>query len=358
MNVDILRTRFAQARAAGKRARDAAESIGVSEGEAVAAHAGNHEGPLKAVPLGKSWLEILKALGECGPVLALTRNETTVHEKTGVYENVSAAGPVVGLALGGPIDLRLFFMHWHAGFAVTEAAAQPNVPASLSLQFYDASGLAVHKVFCREATNRAAFEALMQRFADASLSPEFKPKAPAPAIQDDEAIDADGLLEAWGGMKDTHDFYEILKKFGVERQQSFRLADGRFARRASPSVARQLLQEAAFDGAPIMVFVGSLGCIQIHSGPVTRIEPMEIRGVQWLNVLDPDFNLHMQEDSIANAWVVEKPTSDGIVTSVELFDAKGELMAMFFGERKPGNPEREDWRAIVRKAAPTSAVAA
>ena len=357
MNVETLRTRFAEARAAVKRARDAAESIGVSEGEAVAAHAGNHEGALKAIPLTKSWLDILKAVGECGPVLALTRNETTVHEKTGVYEKLSAQGPV-GLALGGPIDLRMFFMHWHAGFAVTEAAAQPNSPAALSLQFYDASGLAVHKIYCREATDRATFEAVMQRFADASLAPEFKPRAPAPAIKGDDAIDADGLLQAWGGMKDTHDFFEMLKKFGVERQQSFRLAEGRYTRRAPANVARQVLQEAAFDGAPIMVFVGSLGCIQIHTGPVTRIEPMEIRGVQWLNVLDADFNLHLQEDAIANAWVVEKPTADGTVTSVELFDAKGELMAMFFGERKPGNPEREDWRAIVRKAAPTAAVAA
>ena len=159
-------------------------------------------------------------------------------------------------------------------------------------------------------------------------------------------------------MQDTHEFFGLLRKFGVERQQSFRVAEGRFTRRAPAAVARHLLQEAAFDGAPIMVFVGSPGCIQIHSGPVVRVEPMEIRGAQWLNVLDSGFNLHMREDAIANAWVVEKPTSDGVVTSVELFDASGELMAMFFGDRKPGQPERQDWRAIVGKAAPAASAAA
>ena len=357
MNTETLRARFAEARASGKRAKDAAESIGVSEGEAIAAHAGEHEAPLKAVPLRGPWIKVLQALGACGPVMALTRNETTVHEKTGVYENLSASGPV-GLAVGGPIDLRLFFMHWHAGFAVTEAAAQPDHPPMLSLQFFDSGGLAVHKVYCRDVTDRAAFEALMQSLADPALKPEFKPREPAVPPKDDSDIDAEGLRKAWSAMTDTHEFFGLLKNFGVERQQSFRLVEGRFTRRAPLDAARQLLLEAAMDGAPIMVFVGSPGCIQIHGGPVKRVEPMEIRGAQWLNVLDPDFSLHMREDAITDAWVVEKPTSDGIVTSIEVFDGTGELMAMFFGVRKPGEPEREDWRAIVRKVAPPSAVAA
>jgi len=35
--------------------------------------------------------------------------------------------------------------------------------------------------------------------------------------------------------------------------------------------------------------------------------------------------------------------------SVEAFDGEGELMAMFFGARKPGVPERAEWRQIVAK---------
>jgi putative hemin transport protein len=47
------------------------------------------------------------------------------------------------------------------------------------------------------------------------------------------------------------------------------------------------------------------------------------------------------------AWVVRKPTADGDVTSLELFDADGETLAMFFGERKPGRAELASWRALV-----------
>ena len=108
-----------------------------------------------------------------------------------------------------------------------------------------------------------------------------------------------------------------------------------------------MLQGAALDGTAIMVFVGSPGCIQIHTGPVQRVEPMDMRGMRWLNVLDPGFNLHLREDLIDSAWVVEKPGDHGTVTSLEVFDAAGELMAMFFGARKPGQPELQGWRDLL-----------
>jgi putative hemin transport protein len=96
-----------------------------------------------------------------------------------------------------------------------------------------------------------------------------------------------------------------------------------------------------------MVFVGSGGCIQIHTGPVHTIRPMDTADARWINVLDPGFNLHLRTDRIAAVWAVEKPTADGVVTSVEAFDHDGELMAMFFGERKPGKPELAGWRELV-----------
>ena len=83
---------------------------------------------------------------------------------------------------------------------------------------------------------------------------------------------------------------------------------------------------------------------------VRRVEPLETPGgVQWINVLDAGFNLHLREDRVGHVWIVEKPTADGVVTSLEAFDTQGELMAMFFGARKPGQPERADWRALVQR---------
>ncbi len=355
MNDQTIREAFAALRAQGKRHKDAAEALGLGEGAAIAAHVGAHEQALQAQPLRGPWIELLQSLELCGPLLALTRNTSTVHEKTGVYQKLSGSGHV-GLALGEEIDLRLFFNRWHSGFAVSELAPGGKQP-SLSLQFFDPHGVAVHKIFARETTDRDALQSVIDHHADGAALAVFGPPEVKTKPRDDAAIDAAGLATAWGAMQDTHEFFGLLNKFEVERQQSFRLTEGAFTHRAETNAVRSLLNEASFDGTPIMVFVGSPGCIQIHTGPVSRIEPMEMHGMQWLNVLDPGFNLHLREDLIESVWIVEKPTSDGVVTSVEAFDRDGGLMAMFFGARKPGIPEREDWRGIVRKL-PRAEVAA
>lgn len=344
-----IRAQCAAVRATGKRIKETAETLGLTEGAVIAAHIGEHRFPLKASPLKGPWVELLQALEACGPVMALTRNEGAVHEKTGVYKNVSSNGSngLMGLALSDDIDLRLFFSHWHVGFAVREDARNPHQPPAQSLQFFNAHGRAVHKVFVRDATDRAAFDAVVQRFAQPDAQTAFTAPPPRNVPRPDAEIDAVGLRQAWASMQDTHDFFGVLRKFGVERQQSFQLVERQFACRLVPGAVTLLLDEAAMDGLPIMVFVGSGGCIQIHSGPVHHIKPMETPSAQWINVLDDGFNLHLRTDLVADVWVVEKPTADGLVTSVEVFDIEGELMAMFFGARKPGKPELVGWRDLV-----------
>jgi len=313
----------------------------------MAAHAGVHERPLSTVPLRPDWLALLQALEPCGPLMALTRNESTVHEKTGVYQRLSAEGPV-GLALGEDIDLRLFFQHWHAGFAVTEAGADAAAQPQTSLQFYDRHGTAVHKIYPRPATDRAAWEQVIRQAVDPAREVVFE--APPPAVVPATAapaVDAQAFLDAWAAMTDTHQFFGLLRRHGLDRTQAFELARGRFTHPVPVASVRELLQGAAIDGTPIMVFVGSPGCIQIHTGPVQRVEPMDVHGKTWLNVLDPGFNLHLREDLIDSAWVVEKPGDHGTVTSLEIFDAQGGQMAMFFGARKPGQPERQAWRDLL-----------
>jgi len=94
-----------------------------------------------------------------------------------------------------------------------------------------------------------------------------------------------------------------------------------------------------------MAFVGNQGCIQIHSGPITNVKPMG----PWLNVMDDTFHLHLRLDQITAVWAVRKPTSDGHVTSVEVYDANRELIIQFFGKRQEGHDERAIWRTLVEQ---------
>ncbi len=350
-----VRTSFRQARqTARSRHRDIAQALSISEGELVAAHCGpfdSGESPLTARRLRSEWPQIVTALEALGEVMALTRNESCVHEKVGMYSNISVNGPShhqVGLVLGGAIDLRIFYGRWAHGFAVEERLA--DGATQRSLQFFDAQGHAIHKVFMKPMSKVAAFFDLIEQFSASQVSAGIATAAPEPIKPEtpDAEIDVAGFRQSWSSMRDTHEFFGLLKKFGVSRTQGLRLADPSFVHPVPAASAQEVLNRAAQEGVSIMVFVGNPGMIQIHGGPVQRVEVMG----PWLNVLDPGFNLHLREDHIAKAWLVKKPTSDGLVHSLELFDAAGETIAMFFGERKPGQAERCDWRNLLASLSP------
>src|SRR5690554_7316715 len=90
-----------------------------------------------------------------------------------------------------------------------------------------------------------------------------------------------------------------------------------------------------------------LGNIQIHTGPIRKTMWHQ----EWYNIMDPDFNMHLDMSKIAQTWIVRKPTEDGVVTSIEVFNEMGDIIVQFFGKRKPGIPELEIWRETVAQLA-------
>ncbi|WP_309400294.1 hemin-degrading factor [Cerasicoccus maritimus] len=319
------------------RMRDCADQLGVTEGELVAADCG-----CKSIRLAvESWIDFIKELKSLGRVMVLTRNEHCVHERKGCYEEISSHNGKIGLVVGKDIDLRLFFADWAHAYAVT---AQARGQEMKSIQFFDRYGNAIHKVYPKEESKMELYEELISRFShedqDATMLTEPAPAKKAVIPVDEER--AAKFLDGWKNLKDTHDFFMLMAKNKVSRLQAMELGEGKFTRRLDNGVARTLLEQARDKEMPIMVFVGNDSAIQIHTGTVSKLVIFE----DWFNVLDPDFNLHLKETGIASAWHVIKPTVDGDVNAVELYDADGEIIAQFFGARKPGIPEREDWREL------------
>lgn len=314
------------------RIRDIAKNMQVGEGQLVALRVGDGVTRLEG-----DFKELLKEVGSMDKVMALTRNDDAVHERKGVYNNVSFEGPV-GLVLDQNIDLRLFMMHWAFGFAVSEGDRH-------SLQFFDKSGEAVHKIYLTEDSNKEAYDAIVAKYTAAEQNSDMNtaPYDAAPAELPDSAIDAAAFQQGWLNLKDTHEFYGLTRTHKLTRTQALRLAPEGHAMQVDNSIGVKMLETAAERQVPIMAFVANRGCIQIHTGTVTKL--METG--PWFNVLDPDFNLHLRQEKVASTYVVKKPSVDGIVTSIEIFDEKGEMIIQYFGKRKPGIPELEEWRQIV-----------
>ncbi len=345
LSIQEIQHKFKNQRFTNKiRHRDFAHSIGISEAELLAAHLGpDHaktETNFRTIRLRSEWPDIIAEAHSLGEVMALTRNESCVHEKLGHYGQPT--GQNNELLIGNAIDLRLFFKEWAHGFAVIENL---HLDCRRSLQFFDQYGHALHKIIIRENSDIFAFESMIEKYRSENQEPHIEISSrkvnKKPLI--DIGIDLPGFHRAWLGMSDTHEFFDLIKQHKLSRIQALRFAPDGHAKRVPVHFTRELLRKAAFKNIPIMVFVMNPGVIQIHTGRISKVVMMD----PWLNILDQNFNLHLQEDHIYDSWVVRKPTDDGIVTSLELFDREGEVIAMFFGERKPGSPELDSWRRIV-----------
>ena len=290
------------------RLRDEAAQLGVSEMLLLQADPKH-----KAWPLTEDAPSLLNKAALMGRVMALTRNDSVVMEHKGVYRNLSFNGHI-GLAVGDEIDLRMFIRHWAFAFAVESET--PDGDRRRSLQFFDKSGNAVHKIFLLAESDHQMFSQLVKGSSDQSqryrLPTESNPILPAYVADgvDDRLIPLEAFWQAWDTLRDVHDFHPMIRRFGLGREQALRLAGDERARRVDTTAWMQVLSIASEEEVPIMAFAGNVGCIQIHSGTVNRIVQME----DWFNVIDPDFNLHVRSADIARAWVIRRPTDDGIVT--------------------------------------------
>ena len=310
------------------RRRDLARARGVSEAQLVAEI---------GTRLAGDWRELIGVLPTLGRCLALTRNEQAVSEVRGEYGGVQLDGHV-GQVIGKEIDLRVFLRAWKYGFALDEAGKR-------SLQFFDASGTAVHKLFLEPQASVEAFEKIRAAFAAPAGTPlelDVAPAPPSPRATErpDDAVDMITLRRRWDAMLDTHEFFHVLRDLDVTRQQALRLAGRERAHPVANRALGELLHVMARTGARLMLFVASPGVLQVRSGAIVNVQ----RVGEWLNVLDPEFNLHVREDGIAASWVVRKPTASGMVTSLELFDAGGENLLLAFAKRDDRGAQAEpDW---------------
>ena len=143
----LAREAALRARAGSLRMRDAAAALGVPEAALLEARRRGGEAIRLARPdAPEGFGRLLARLPEAGTVMALTRNETAVHEKVGRFNDPAIEG-TLGQVVGA-IDLRLFLQHWRFGYALAEGTVA-------SLQFFDAAGTAVHEKVGRFAPPRA-----------------------------------------------------------------------------------------------------------------------------------------------------------------------------------------------------------
>lgn len=287
------------------RIREAASVLEVSEAELLATGCGKNVTRLKA-----GWPELLDEVESLGPVMALTRNDNAVHEKTGYYQNIRLKTDSGGRIQGDNIDLFLDFRHWHSAFAVTE---QTHQGARDSLQFFDYDGTAVHKIYITENSDITAYRTVVERYRSENQSQRQLVEFP---VRNTASLEDSCRGLAW---------HERLISCGAV---PYRIPEPLQSKQLSHRSFRRFMENASEIGAGLTVLVGNAGALQVHTGP---IEKLMITG-PWFNVLDDGFNLHLKEDALAELLLSERPDGNTVAKTLELYDAAERTIAMILFE--------------------------
>lgn len=300
--------------------------------------------------IGNQCKAVLKQFETFGDMESIVRNKLAVHEKMAPYHNLKL-GEKMGIALNvGGLDLRFFMWQWQHMLAVTDTSRTDK--PSYSIQFYNAQGAAIDKVYLRELSdeNIANWQALIAAQQQTVNTETLTLEVQAPLSEwrykalNEEAREQ--LQQGWQAMTDVHQFHTLLKNLDIDRASSYHQAPDQMTQQLDISAVEAVFTHARDAKCPIMIFVGNSGLVQIQTGTVQTLKRMG----DWFNILDKDhndFTLHLKDKALAQVWCVKRPTKDGIVTCIEGFDGHGVSIFSVFGQRLEGIPELAEWQQIV-----------
>ncbi|WP_336821662.1 ChuX/HutX family heme-like substrate-binding protein, partial [Cedecea sp. VD19] len=214
-----------------KYARDIAKLMHISEAELTHARVGHD-----AWRLNGDVKEIFAALEAVGETKCICRNEYAVHEQVGRFENQHLNGHA-GLVLNPrALDLRLFLNQWASVFHVREETARGE---RQSIQFFDHQGDALLKVYTTDNTHVESWSQVLTRFIHTD-NPALAIKAVEEAVMT-PTVEADKVDAEWRAMTDVHQFFQLLKRHQLTRQQAFRLVKDDLACRVDNEALSQLM---------------------------------------------------------------------------------------------------------------------
>lgn len=159
------------------------------------------------------------------------------------------------------------------------------------------------------------------------------------------------IEELWRGMTDVHHFYPMLQQYNISKLDAFRSVPDDLAAQVDRQSVIEVLKTIEKEKSPFMAFVGNEAVIQVYTGPIRKI--VHLQASEKL-VVHGDTRegekavMKIALSEIDQAWVVNKKSKQGDITSLEIFDKQGNHIAQFYGQRAEGEPQDERWSALMR----------
>lgn len=344
-----------------KRARNAAQIMGISE--------------LLYVLLGdlvrikfiakRDFKALLNAISGLY-AMVLTRNDTVVLEHSGILNLEEYESGLIGWRAD----------EWQTEFELScwDYAIWIEGEARPTIQFYDAAGDAIHKIFAVKETDVSAFTRIIEPFLqdpydwareagvgatflnadrDTGIEHWFFTKLKNQITGQEgttncQMIDKEALLLDWRLLAHRNNIGPLFKQYKISRPRGYALlSEGVF--QLEYALLQHLFTSVKEQQLGVKITVTNAGALQTHRGGLNKMVTVG----PWFNVLDPKFNMHLMESEIATVWLLTKGFDDDYLAHIECFD-QHERLVLSLAPCQPHSNETKsgiDWWAIVNNLA-------
>lgn len=159
------------------------------------------------------------------------------------------------------------------------------------------------------------------------------------------------IEELWRSLKDVHHFYSMLQQHGISKLDAFRLVPEDLARQVDPHSLMLTLNDIQNRKDHFMAFIGNGSVVQVYTGPVLKIAQVPKSDKLFIHGMTNEGEhsvINISKKDIGQAWVVNKGSDNGYITSLEIFDHNGNHIAQFYGVRKEGQKQNEAWDRLMK----------
>lgn len=270
----------------------------------------------------------------------LTRNKSCIQEINGNFKIKNQQESEILKIANDSANLNIRISELKYCFSIKSETEN-------SFRFFDSKGSTVLRIITNPGTDQEIFDEITKKFTSKDQDAEFKIE-PAETVlnQTSAEINLQEFHSDWKNLDTVGDFQKILKKHNLSRWHAVHNApDDFFAAKIKNRKVVDLLEETIEAEIPVKIYTENGCCIQSYHG---KIENSSWHG-SWFNVFASDFGFHFDSSKIIESMIVRKPTNAGIISSVECFDGNDEMMFEIFCDRKNGNPELNEWRALLNQ---------
>lgn len=271
--------------------------------------------------LKTDWVYFLQQLRRFAAAdIVLYHGNSSHCHRLRLYKMSVAANSVYLQDTQGRLSIDLSY--WHCGFLYI--ADKRNCDSHFSFHIFDIYGVLLCSIMPEQPLSQIE-RYFFKKICTQCVQYEYFMLSPQCQLCHQCRIgqaDTVSLLSHWRHLNSEHAIPVILAKHGLTRLEAVQLLAPHFSQVIKVSAFFELMQHIEQQSWNISLSLHSSNMLQSYQGGICA----SYQAVYHWYCYGQNFYLQLEQAALASAWIVHKPSSEGLLSSLELYHHSGELL--------------------------------